>query len=185
MIHHVRPWEIFKHLEGKDRHMHLVIPSVRGTESLTIMAVETQLLIAMARIVNVKSFLEIGTSMGYTALHLAMNTTAKVSTIDKEAKPCAFEDTRYKGAIDHIVRDVYDVKPFQNDMVFCDCNYSRELTLRCSELAFGCGPKVVAWHDYGNPEASHQKETLEILAQERDIYHIEDTWVCCWFKEGL
>jgi len=185
MITHIRPWEIFRHLGKKSHDIHLTIPAHRGTESLTIMSIETILLVAMARIVEAKSILEVGTSLGYTALHLAMNTDAEIHTIDRDKKTHAFKGTFWESWINFINDDVSLVSPFPCDMVFCDCNYSPELTLKCTELAFACSPKVVAWHDYGNPEAPHQKETLGALAETMDIYHIEDTWVCCWLRGGL
>ena len=186
MMHHVRPWEIFKKIEGKEHDVLLTIPSVRGTESLTIMSIETILLVAMARIVDAKKILEIGTSMGHTSLHLAMNTDADIWTIDMLRKPCVFEGTVWERKIRRITEDVLDVRSFDVDMVFCDCNYSKELTMGSTEFAFECQPKVVAWHDYGNEkDAPHQKETLDRVAEYQDIYHIEDTWLCCWFREGL
>ena len=183
MMHHIRPWQLFRHLDDLDHSVQLMIPAYRGTQSLTIKSIETILLVAAARIVNAKSILEIGTSMGYTALHLAMNLSADIYTIDRERKPHAFAGTDCASRIKFIQSDVIAVDPFPVDMAFCDCNYSPALTLKCTDLAMACQPRVVAWHDYGNPESPLQKETLESLPL--DIYHVEDTWLVFWFAEGL
>src|SRR5271170_6047747 len=89
MITNIRPYRIFQHLE--DNRVELVIPTIPGAESLTIMSVETLLLIAVARIVKARKILELGTGMGYTAMHLEMNTKAAIWTVDREKKEWVFD----------------------------------------------------------------------------------------------
>lgn len=182
-MRHIRPFQLFR-LLGDDNHAHLTIPTVPGTESLTIFSLETLLLIAIARITRARSILEIGTSLGYTSLHLAMNTAADISTIDIERKPTAFDNTIWDGRITRITQDVAQVASMPMDMVFCDCNYTLELCRKGSELAFACRPKVIAWHDFGNPESPGQITHMGELSKSHEIIHIEDTWLCLWFADG-
>jgi len=190
MMHHIRPWQILRSLSPQSRDIRLTIPAHSGTESLTIRAIETILLVAAARIVRARDILEIGTSMGYTALHLAMNlpNTTHIFTVDKEQKPHAFDGTEWRPRIHFINKDIeriiLEFIPWQ-DMVFCDCNYSPELIARCTEVAQSCRPKVIAWHDYGNPEAPWQEGVLDKLSESMELYHVEETWLVFWFEGGL
>jgi len=124
--------------------------------------------------------------MGYTALHLAMNLPAIIVTLDREVKPHAFDGTKWGSQIIFINKDICDVKLYlPRDMVFCDCNYSPELINRCTEIAKACSPRVIAWHDYGNPEAPWQEGVLDRLAESMELYHVEETWLVFWFEGGL
>lgn len=183
MIHRIRPHQVFKHL-GSNNEVHITIPTVPGTESLTVFTIDTLLLIAAARMVNAKSILEIGTGLGYTSLHLARNTQAEVFTIDNERKPCVFEGTGWHRRITRMNADVNTFPPLPADMVFCDVNPTLELCRTGSVLAFGCNPKVIAWHDFENKDYPAQTENIKELAETRDIYFIEDTRICLWFADG-
>lgn len=180
MIHNVRPHRVFQNLSKDNNHVHLTIPTISGVESQTINSLDTLLLIAVARIYEVESILEIGTSFGYTALHLSMNTSAAIATIDIEKKPAVFGGM----GIERITAAIVDVEPRPTEMVFCDCNYTSELCRQGTELAFACHPKVIAWHDFGNPLCPGQAQNIIELSQTRDIYHVEDTWMCFWFADG-
>jgi hypothetical protein len=183
MIIRIRPHQVFKHL-GSDNQAHITIPTVPGTESLTVFTIDTLLLIAAARMVEAKSILEIGTGLGYTSLHLARNTFAEVFTIDNERKPCVFEGTGWDRRIARMNADVKTFPPLPADMVFCDINPTVELCRACTDLAFACSPKVIAWHDFENVYYPAQTENLNALAMARDIYFVEDTRICLWFADG-
>jgi len=183
MMHHIRPYRIFQHL-GEDTDVQLKIPTMRGTESLTVMAIDTLLLIAVARIIHAKSILELGTGLGYTALHLAQNTTADIITLDSENKPWVFCGTRWSESITTLTGSVEDINPNPVDMVFCDINPDLELCQICTRLAFDCKPKVIAWHDYRNAVYPAQTDNLDRLSQTHAIYHVEDTGMCFWFADG-
>jgi len=185
MIQPVRPWQIFSKL-GFNNQVRLVIPTLPGRETESVMSLETELLIAVARIVRAKTILEIGTSMGYTSLHLAMNTWASIITVDKEHKPCAFEQTKWESRIKRVDSDIFDLNfSDPTDMVFCDVNYSAETVVRATSIAFGCDPKVVAWHDYSHPEVLAPKPILDALSESRDLIHVEDSSLVFWFKEPI
>lgn len=180
MVKHIRPYRVFEKL-GFDNEAHLVIPSVPGTESLTVFSLETLLLIAVARIVKARSILEIGTSQGYTALHLAMNTKATITTVDIEQKRCIFEGTPYSSRISRVIGTAEAVKVLGFDMVFIDADHSYDAVRADTEVALSRNPKVIAWHDYGNPA---EPGNTQFLDQLDGIYHVEDSWICLRFQDG-
>jgi tRNA1(Val) A37 N6-methylase TrmN6 len=106
MIHHIRPWEIFKNL-GADREVVLKIPNGSGTETETISSLDTLLLIAVARSSYIWTILELGTGYGYTAWHLTKNVSCSVLTVDKDYHPRARKDrgdqTRPRNHLSHSI----------------------------------------------------------------------------------
>ncbi|HSC57287.1 MAG TPA: hypothetical protein VLC51_08780 [Nitrospira sp.] len=185
MIRTVRPWQIFSKL-GFNNQVRLVIPTLPGRETESVMSLETELLIAAARIVGARSILELGTSMGYTSLHLAMNTDAAITTVDRERKPCAFDQTTWESRIVRIDSDIFDLDFTEpTDMVFCDVNYTPDTVMRATVVAFACDPRVVAWHDYSHPEVLAPKPILDALSESRDLIHVEDSSLVFWFKEPI
>lgn len=182
MMHHIRPWQLFQHL-GDERRVAYEIPRHKGTESLTIMALDTLILVAAARIAKVKTILELGTAMGYNALHLAMNLDASIVTVEREKIDFVFNPTGWD--ILPVTADLFDYQPAPFDMVFCDINYTPQTFQKEIDLAFACQPKVIGWHDYGHPFTPHVKTMLDGLSETRDLYHIEDSWTVLWFRDGL
>jgi hypothetical protein len=183
MIRTVRPWQIFSQL-GLNNHVRLVIPTLPGRETESVMSLETELLIAVARIVKAEIILELGTSMGYTSLHLAMNTPSHIVTVDRESKPCVFERTPWERSITRVEVDIFDIDPPETvDMVFADINYTAETIARATTVAFDCEPKVVAWHDYSHPELPHVKPFLDELSERKNLVHVGDSSLVFWFKE--
>lgn len=181
-MRNIRPWQLFEHLDG-NRDVVYRIPAHRGVDSMTIMSLETMLLVAASRMIDADTILELGTGMGYNAFNLARNTSADIETVDLERKPAVFERTEVSPRIDRITADIADVKPGPTDLVFCDINFTPETTARCTEIALGCSPKVICWHDYGHPNHPHVKEQLDAL--DLDLIHVEDTWMVFWFRNGL
>lgn len=185
MIRTFRPWQIFEKL-GDNNQVQMVIPTLPGTESLTVFALETQLLIAAARIVKAESILEIGTSLGYTSLHLAMNTNAVIETVDIEKKPAVFDGTKWEPQICRVISASSDLLPDPTDMVFIDADHSYEAVKQDTEFAVKCDPKVIAWHDYENPfEIGVKKYILGEFARNHNLIHVADSWLCFWFRDDL
>jgi len=149
-----------------------------------VFSIETQLLIAVARIIGVKSILELGTGLGYTAMHLAQNTVAEIQTVDLVKKRTVFRELDCKARIEQINTPVGNVSPRPMDMVFCDINPTLAMCRICTDLAFGCKPRVIAWHDYKNFDYPAQTENMDGLAMSHNIYHVEDTRLCFWFEDG-
>jgi len=179
---HIRPWRLFNRLNG-NRDVTFHIPAISGGDSLTVSSLETLILVAAARIANVKSILEIGTSIGYNAYNLAKNLSAEITTVDiKNRSPRIFDHTPYRDRINAVVCDsaLFEPRPF--DMVFIDGDHSLEAVARDTELAMNCNPKVIAWHDYNNPDDKDNiKPYLDYL--DKDLIHIEDSWMVLWFRD--
>jgi hypothetical protein len=186
MIHDIRPYKLFC-LLGTENHAHLVIPSVPGRESLTIFSLETLVLISAARVVEAKTILEVGTSCGWTSMHLAMNTEAFVFTLDIEDKPKAYAGEPCETRISQLLTTA---PKFANaragcrlDMVFIDGDHSYEGIKADTEAALRLNPKVVAWHDYSNADFPGVAKYLVEFEQGRRVFHIEDSWICLWFAD--
>lgn len=182
MMHHIRPYQIFERLQ--DPELNLLIPVRSSRETRSVMMLETALLVAVARQSNIHSILEIGTAYGYTALHLARNTDAMITTVDVDVPNVRM----YKGEpeqsrIQELCQDSKSLSIRNYEMVFIDGDHSRDGIAADTKFAFQCSPLVVAWHDYGNPDEPDVKPFLDTLAEE--TYHIEDSWIVLWFKEGL
>jgi hypothetical protein len=184
MMRHIRPFELFTKLRG-DRRVRYHIPEVAGVESLTVFALDTLVLIAAARAVKASRILEIGTAMGYNALHLALNLDASIVTVDIEDCPKpAWGQYPESAKIQSLVRDSATLEPSPYDMVFVDGEPTYEGFKRDTQLAFACSPTLVAWHDYGNPATPKRTEFFHELAEEKELIHIQDSWVVLWFENS-
>ncbi len=183
-MHHIRPYRLFEKLTG-DREVLYRIPEVRGEESKTIFALETLILVAAARITNSQSILEIGTSWGYNAFHLARNTSAMVTTVDIQGKLAyAWSEEPCEERIRTIIDNSRNLPEMSRDMIFIDGDHSHAAVKADSEYALRNANKVVGWHDYSDIQLG-TKHYLDELSRTRDLYHIEDSWIVLWFKEGF
>ncbi len=182
MIRTFRPWQIFEHL-GSDNQMALSIPTVPGTTSRTVFMLETALLIAAARIAKAKSILEIGTCMGYTAMHLAMNTPARITSLDIQRRPQIWEGTKWAKDIDYRILPEQPASAY--DMVFIDADHSYENVKNDTEKALALLPRVIAWHDFMNPMEPGTQKFLSEFAQDHNLIHVQDSWIAFWFRDGM
>lgn len=184
MMHHIRPYQIFERLQ--ENELRLVIPTRRSSETNSVMMLETALLVAVARQLNIHSILEIGTCHGYTTLHLARNTEARITTVD-----IAVPNTRvYKGEpeehrIIELCEDSKMLSPINYEMVFVDGDHSTEGIREDTKLAFRCSPRVIAWHDYRNANYPDVASYLDHVSEAYELYHVEDSWMVFWFQGGL
>ena len=176
----IRPFEIFGRLGG-DNNLQLVIPSQSSAVSRSVMMLETALLVAAARITNSRKILEIGTSLGYTALHLARNVEgSQITTVDIVDIPRVYED---RDQITQIIGPSDTITVQNYDMVFIDGDHGIESLVWDTNFSFQCSPSVVAWHDYGNASEPDVKPFLDSL--KIPLYNVGDSWLVFWFKEGL
>lgn len=190
MIRTFRPWQLFEQLKklGLSTHLDTEIPTVPGTTSRTVFMLETAILVAAARIVKAERILEIGTCMGYTAMHLAMNTDASIESWDIQRRLQVWEGTRYQGRVNYRVLDIslgqtHDLYPA--DMVFVDANHDYEWVRRDTELALHTNPRCIAWHDYSNPMEPGVMKFISDFAENHNLIHVQDSWIALWFKEDL
>lgn len=187
MIRTFRPWQLFEKL-GDNNKMELTIPTVPGTTSRTVFMLETALLIAAARIVKAKTILEIGTCMGYTAMHLAMNTEANITALDPFAKEPVWKDTEWARNIGIIKKDTksyISIPDSRYDMVFIDADHSYEWVEHDTERALEFNPSCIAWHDFMNPMEPGTQKYLSEFAQDHNLIHVQDSWLCFWFRDDL
>ena len=185
-MHHIRPFRLFSQLPADDRDILYHIPEMSGSESLTVFSLDTLILVAAARIFMVGTMLEIGTSHGYNAFQFARNTRAEVTTIDIASRDrYAWDGYLCSRRIHRTIGKTSDCEPSPYDMVFIDADHSYEWVKKDTEFAVKCEPKVIAWHDYTNHRDGQVTEYLDELAQTMDIYHIEDSWIALWFRDGL
>lgn len=179
---HIRPIEFFNHLPVDGHDVSYRIPFHAGRESETILALDTLLLISAIRIAKPRTFLELGTGLGYNALHLCLNTDVEITTIDSDDRSRVFSP-RFDGRVKQVRSDVLEFsgkRPF--DMVFCDINVPG-VTEWCTKIAFEATPLVVAWHDYGHQTVTHVKPFLDSL--DLPLIHVEDSLMVFWFRDGL
>jgi hypothetical protein len=184
MIRTIRPWQIFERLQ--ENEIRLLIPTRRSSETRSVMMLETALLVAVARKARVQTILEIGTSHGYTTLHLARNTDARITTVDVvEPGVRVYRGEPEESRITELCQDSKTISIRNYEMVFIDGDHSIEGVREDTKLVFQCSPLVIAWHDYGNPIEPEVKPYLDKVSEAYELYHVEDSWLCFWFREGL
>jgi tRNA A58 N-methylase Trm61 len=180
MTRTIRPWQIFEKLGANDRDVHYRIPTEPGVVSGTISSLDTLIMIAVIRIFKAETLLEFGTGLGYNAYHLSENTDIDITTVDKDDRAT---ELTHEYRIQRVISDVADYIPAKTfDMIFYDVNIPG-LTERCTETALACGPRIMAWHDYGHPMVPHVKQYLDSLPL--DIIHVEDSLMAFWFRDGF
>jgi hypothetical protein len=185
-VKHVRPWCLFAHLSPDDRDVHYRIPAIRGEASLTVFALETLVLVTAARIVGARSILEIGTSVGYNALHLAMNLPETlITTVDIQAAERVYRESEFGNRIQDWTGDSRRFPPRHFDMVFIDGDHSYATVEADTHLAFACSPLVTAWHDYGGRDGDDVCRLLDGHPLTDRMIHIEDTKTALWFRKEL
>jgi len=197
---HIRPWQFFEMYKGENRDIVLPIPHRRGLGAL--MALETMVLIAAARMVNAERIFEFGTFLGATTRAFARNTSAQVVTLDlapediqnlpqnaSEAEitsvhlgsPLDFEGQPESERITvlHGNSLTFDFTPFQEsfDLVFIDAGHELPNLISDTQNALKIVKPngCIAWHDYGNPDYPDLKEYLDAMPS---LIHIEDSWLC-------
>ncbi len=86
MMHHVRPYRLFSLTDGSvdDDMVRIPIPRRRGIGGLSLL--ETFSLVAAAKLVGAERVFEIGTFLGTTTLHLALNVgeDTEILTLDMD-----------------------------------------------------------------------------------------------------
>lgn len=144
---------------------------------------------------------EIGTFVGYTALHMALNTpdATRIHTldlpperrdptlrttatdhklIDRDVGPALFEDSEVSHKVQRHFGDsaTFDYSPWHDavDLFFVDGAHSYEYVRSDTENAFRCTRPggVIVWHDYGRLEQRGVSRHLHELAHEHEIYAV-------------
>ncbi len=182
MTRTIRPWQLFAKLPPNYHDITYRIPSEPGVVSETISSLDTLLMVSAVRIFKPKTLLEWGTGLGYNAHHMCSNTDLAVTTVDREHRPFMYAPT-FKHRVEQVIADVKNFRPYRHyDMIFYDVNIPG-LTEHCTKVSLANNPRIMAWHDYGNPQVPHVKRYIDSLPL--DIIHVEDSQMAFWFRDGF
>lgn len=158
-------------------------------------------LVLLCRALQPRTIFEIGTFVGYTSLHMALNTPddARIFTldlppanrdttlrttatdhklIDQEIEAAVFEGTPVADKVQRLYGDsaTFDYSEWHDgvDLFFVDGAHSYDYVRSDTEAAFRCVRPggVIAWHDYGRLEQSGVTRRLHELAGDHEIYAV-------------
>jgi predicted O-methyltransferase YrrM len=158
----VKPREIFNRLPKSDELIRLPMPHGHyGDESnLGLTLLEIFILIALAKSVNARKVLEIGTYRGYTSNALALNLpNCKVTTLDISAQ-CEW----YSTAVEYLLIDSKRYRAVATfDLIFIDGDHTPEGF--ASDIALAQSVRtphgIIVWHDCDHPLFPHIKAFTE------------------------
>ena len=165
-------------------------------------------LLRMVHWIRPKRMFEIGTFHGMTTAHLALNSSAKIYTLDLPRELAAdlrrytpqdaallqrreeigkeYRPLNTNGRIQQLFGDstIFDYRPYHRsiDLVLVDACHQFDAVITDSRNALKLlGEKgVVLWHDFGN--SRDVTRALKRLAKELPIFHIEGTWLAAYVK---
>jgi predicted O-methyltransferase YrrM len=164
-------------------------------------AIDLLSLCLLCRALEPDVIFEIGTFVGYTSLHMALNspegtrihtldlppadrsTTLRTTAtdhklIDQDVGPAVFDGTSAADKIERLYGDsaTFDFSPWHDavDLFFVDGAHSYEYVRADTENALRCvrSGGVIVWHDYGRLEQSGVTRWLHELARDREIYAV-------------
>lgn len=164
-------------------------------------AIDLLSLCLLCRALEPRTVFEIGTFVGYTSLHMALNSppetrlftldlppedrnTSLATTatdhklIDRDVGPAVFEGTDVAGKIERLYGDsaTFDFSQWHGsvDLFFVDGAHSYEYVRSDTLNAFRCVRPggVVVWHDYGRLEQSGVTRWLHELARDHELFAI-------------
>ncbi|HUF12205.1 MAG TPA: class I SAM-dependent methyltransferase [Longimicrobiales bacterium] len=166
-------------------------------------------LILLCRALRPETILEIGTFVGYTALHMALNTPAdtRVFTLDlppqnrdtslrttgtdqkligKDIGRAVFEGRPAGAKVTRLYGDSasFDFSPWHGavDLFFVDGAHSYDYVRSDTEKALMCMRPggVVVWHDYGRIEQDGVTRWLHEFARGRDVRAVPNGSIAYW-----
>lgn len=198
---HLRPHQLFDHVEREDRLVSLCLPRAN---SLTTM-LERAVLAALLKLVKPSKIFEFGTNVGESALIMAANTDATVYSLDlnredmelvaalfdehevrnvesRFAQQPVFGGDECAGRIETLKGDsqTFDYSPYHEkiDFVLVDGGHHLEVvksdTANAMKMLSGGRPACIVWHDYGNPNY-RITEYLEELSGVHELWHVAET----------
>ncbi len=199
-MHHIRPHQVLGMADNYDDEIKYFVPP---TEGGSLSAIESVLLLKLARKVDPACIFEFGTYRGDTTrLFLENIRGSYVYTLDIPdivdvifeggdlciAEKSLITEKRYNKSsrsdwVKQIYRDSmrFDVGRLRDkfQFVFIDANHRLEYVRNDTQKAFemiGCALlSCIAWHDYGNPEFPELTKYLDTLSQTHELFHIEGT----------
>ena len=104
----------------------------------------------------------------------------------------AFAHPDYRDMVTRLLGDsnLFDFSPYYGSMqmVYVDGGHDARTMASDSDNAFKLldsqKPAAVAWHDDANPTYPDVSTHLDLLAKERDLFHIEGTMLCVAFNSA-
>lgn len=161
-------------------------------------AIDLLSLVLLCRALEPSTIFEIGTFVGYTSLHMALNTPDHTRILTLDLPPASRETTLRTTGTDHklIRKDVgpalferhaagakvrrlygdsatFDFSEWHGavDLFFVDGAHSYEYVRADTEKALACARPggVVVWHDYGRLEQSGVTRWLHEFARDHDV----------------
>ncbi len=158
-------------------------------------------LLLLCRALEPRIVFEIGTFVGYTSLHMALNSPADArlftldlppddrgtslrttatdhKLIDREIGPALFEGSEVADRVARLYGDsaAFDFSPWHGkvDLFFVDGAHSYEYVRSDTRNALQCVRPggVVAWHDYGRREQSGVTRFLNEFARDHEVYAV-------------
>lgn len=161
-------------------------------------AIDLLSLVLLCRATQPRTIFEIGTFVGYTSLHMALNTpeTTRILTLDlpptnrgttlrttgtdhklirKDVGPAVFEGRPAGAKVRRLYGDsaTFDFSEWHGaiDLFFVDGAHSYEYVRSDTEKALACTRSggVIAWHDYGRLEQSGVTRWLHEFARDHDV----------------
>ena len=209
-------WNLLKKQAAKtveNIHVNRIAGIEKIEVSLTVNSYDRAILCAISRLLQPKTFFEIGTYLGETTLAVARNNPGtQVYTLDlpspEERKAAALEMTdeylferwergsAFKGTpesarIQVLTGDsaTFDFSPYAGkiDMAFIDASHSYSYVKADTEAALGMlSPNgVILWHDYPAYPGIYAYLNELGATQDRKIYHITNTGLAFFSRRNL
>jgi predicted O-methyltransferase YrrM len=164
-------------------------------------AIDLLSLVLICRALKPRTVFEIGTFVGYTSLHLALNsppdtriftldlppdnrdtqlqtTATDHKLIDQTLGPPLFEGTEVEDKVERLFGDsaAFDFSPWHGgvDLFFVDGAHSYEYVRSDTLNALKCVRPggVVVWHDYGRLEQNGVTRWLHEFARDHEVYAV-------------
>lgn len=203
----IRPNQILQLVDLDQEACWFQIPCRGG-----LVAIESLILLALARVVEANRVFEFGTYKGFTTRLLLENIVSDqviITTLDlPTTSGISFQGRDETLAVeslgsereylrspkrDQVEQILIDSMNFSGcgyekafDLIFVDGNHRLEYAQRDTENALKMlrGGGCIAWHDYGNPDFPELTQFLDSLKLDKPIYHVEDTMLC-FYAQGI
>lgn len=175
-------------------------------------AIDLLTLCLLCRGLQPRTIFEIGTFVGYTSLHMALNSppTTKVFTldlpptdretslrttatdhklIDRDVGPAVFRGSEVEDRIERLFGDsaTFDFSRWHDavDLFFVDGAHSYEYVRSDTRHALKCVRPggVVVWHDYGRLEQSGVTRWLHEFARDHEVHAVPNGSIAYHFVE--
>ena len=176
------PEEYVKNFYGKFK-----LDVEKGYQYWKSMRVDHELLIELIEKYDIKSFFEVGTFEGYTALLVNLHPNIKKQKaldihkdmkVEYKNKRLFLREKEFYGSYvkdTNVELEFCDSMKYvpkdgeQYDMVYIDGNHDYEHVKNDTELAFKLNPKIIAWHDFKSGHKDVNRYISELIGKGKKI----------------